>query len=646
MSILNIELERDDQGVITADTLPYDPPQKVRDVTVKVITDFDHANNIMSKPYREFDDMSLIQRMNDDQKVWNTFRGAGSDDIDEAWKSRAIRPIVRNRLISIAANLTGNLIFPKQFAQNENDEEDRAASRVMQSLNEWRANEAGYERNFLYAVISALVNPAVIYYTEFAEAFRTVKEKDPVSGAITERTILDDAYSGFQDTIVPLDEFFIENIYEHDIQKQNFVIWRKFISFETAETKYGHNSLFKQFVRPGIQTIFDEESGVFYQQKDPDLKDRLVEEVIAFHRKDGTRRVFTNGLMITDPDEPNPRQDFKFPFAKSGYELFDEGKFFYFRSAVQKMAIDEEVVNTLYRMLIDGTYLQIMPPTAVFGDEIIDSSVVKPGQVNSFAEGTKLETITTNNNLTAAMNTLNIVEASVNESSASPRSAGISESGQQTATEVARLERNAQINLGLFGKMIGFLVKDLGDLFNSDIIQYLTVGEVTEIAGAGGKLKFRKFLLPDTVNAGRKKTTKIMFDGEMKDITTEEQQLNDSFDILEQEGDLDADSEIMVVNPTLFRNLKFKSIVSPDVVTPPSDNLKKVLNLEQYDRAVQNPLADQEAVYRRLLLGSYDTTRDNPDEFVAEQQLGEVLGQPTSTSPVNAVQKAELGEVQ
>ena len=58
---------------------------------------------------------------------------------------------------------------------------------------------------------------------------------------------------------------------------------------------------------------------------------------------------------------------------------------------------------------------------------------------------------------------------------------------------------------------------------------------------------------------------------------------------------------------------------------PSSENVKKAMNLEAYDRAIANPLLDQEAVTRALLLRSYDATKDDPDRFISKcpkPQLG------------------------
>ena len=619
MSILNTELKKDNKGNIIAQKSNYQPAIEVQDRLSMIGNDFSTGNEIMNKTYREFNDLSLINRQSIDQRTYNAWQEPLSDNPDDAWKSNAVRPITRNKIISIAAHVTGSLIFPRLFAQNENDDEDKDAAIVMRDLMEWRAEQADYSKTFVYSIISALVNPAVIVHTEFSEVFRTVKEPND-KGGFDKETILDDLFSGYQDIIVPVDELYIENIYEHNIQKQGFLIWRKFPSFDSAQAKYGDNENFKKYVRPGVQIMFSDDDSTFYEAYDKDLEGRLVEELIYYNRSLDLQIVVVNGVMITDVDQPNPRKDKKYPFGKTGYELFDEGKFFYYRSLANKTSVDDDVVNILYRMIIDGTFLQLMPPTATFGEEEIDASVIAPGMNTAFESAdSKIQKIDVGGDLTAGYNALNKVESSISESSADPLQSGQALKGQQTAFEISRLEQNARTMLGLFGHMIGFLVKDLGELFVSDILQFMTVGDVMQVTSPASRIKFRNFIIPDRIVEGKKITRKIMFDMDLPEDQTADERLEGSFDLMEEEGGFDSDNHIMKVNPTLFRDIKFKVKVSPDVVTPPSDNVKKALNLEEYDRAIANPLVDQEAITRDLLLGSYEQTKEDTDKYIKKE---------------------------
>jgi len=656
-----LELLKDKRGRINNDKSDYQPNDKTVEITKMMQKDFDHATRIMDKPYREFNDKTLIDRQSIDQKRFNAWQEPSSNDPAESWKSNAVRPIARNKLISIAAHITRSLIMPVITAQNENSEEDKDAATVMRDLMEWRNDQADYEKTFLYSVVSAMVNPAVIINTEYCKATRKIKEpKD--DGSYEVKEVEDEVLSGFKDTLVPVDELYIENIYEHDIQKQNFLIWRKVISWETANHKYGKNDNFK-YVKPGIQVLFNEENETFYDQYDEELQERLVEEVIYYNRHDDLQLEFVNGIIMSKPDQCLRRKDKLYPFSKTGYELIDEGKFFYYKSLMFKMAADEQVVETLYRMIIDGTYLQVMPPVNLFGEEVVDSSVVIPGSVNTFQyDNTRIEPMTIGSNLSVGMSMLEKVESSMSESSSDARTAGQQGSGTQTKYEIAVLEQNARTMLGMFSQMIGFMVKDMGKLQIGDVIQHLTLGDLLGIADGASAVKFRKFTMPDRETETGTKTRTIEFENpaeleseaEMMGMEgVEDYELEKSYQVLEQEGNkLDNKTEIYKVNPEKFRDLRFKIKITPDVVTPPTEAMRKAMNLEAYDRAIQNPLANQELIFKDLLLNSYDKLRDDPDKYIMKQEQANPMAQALGAegggqgSPTGAVQQMmEQGQV-
>jgi hypothetical protein len=118
--------------------------------------------------------------------------------------------------------------------------------------------------------------------------------------------------------------------------------------------------------------------------------------------------------------------------------------------------------------------------------------------------------------------------------------------------------------------------------------------------------------------------------------------LEESFNLLDQEGGLEGKTQIYKVNPTLFRRMKYLVKVTPDVVTPPSENVKKALNLEEFDRLIALSFIDQEAVTRDLLLGSYSATKDDPDKYIKDQsqmQLQQALGATESPQTGGMAQK-------
>ncbi len=614
---------------------PTDDEKQVRDM---IIRHFTLGYETMYKPRREFNDMSVIGRMSVDQMAFNTYQPNNGEspegDLIKGWRSNAIRPIVRNKCISIAAHATAQLIFPKVFAFNDNSDTQDDAARVMEDLMEWSGEQCEYSRSSLNAVISAIVNPASITYTEFGEVYRTIKRQKDENGKWIPSKELDEDLSGFKDTPVPVDELYIENIYENDIQKQGWLIWRRVIGYDLASVKHGHYENWK-YVKPGVQIIFNDINQTFYESYDSNMRNDSVEEVYYWNKKLDVKLCLVNGILLSDFDNPNPREDKLYPFIKFGYENIDEGKFFYYKSLAFKMQSDANIVNTLYPMIIDGTYLNIFPPMINIGSETIGSDVIIPGGVTTLSDpNSKLTSVGVAENLKAGMDTLMKVEESVSESSEQPILNGDSSQSGTTAYEISRQEQNANTVLGLFIKMVAQYVRQYGRLRVGDILQNLTIVDVDKITDEP-ELVYKTFLVK---GKGKFENKKIQFTSEVSDEPIDgKTALNKSYDVMKEENRLGM--EIYKVNPTLFRELKYKVYVSPDVLHPRSDDLERAMKLELYDRAIQNPTADQEAVFKDFLLGAYKDIKE-PDDYISKQpqQAQQPMQQPQpQQSPLAAM---------
>ena len=598
---------RDRSGKIENPVSLYAPPQDVRDLISKVQQDYMVGHDILNKSWTEFNDRSVKEIMNDDQRAFNSYIEPRSQDPDESWRAQTVRPITRNKIISIAAHVTAALLFPNIFAQNDDDEEDKEAASVMKDIMEWIVDNSTYEKSFLFGIISALVNPAVIMKAEFAEVMQTIRERS-ADGTITKKEVLDDVLSGFMVNIVPVEELLITNIYEHEIQKQRALCRRRFVDYEEVRSLYGDYADF-QYVRPGVKMIFNSEDSMFYEQYDEE-NPTIVEEVTYYNRKEDLELVFVNGILVSEKDSPMTHRDYmnrpKYPFAKSGFEPVDEGRFFYYKSAVSKLGPDQELVDTLWNMIQDGTFLSLMPPIAVFGDEDINSSVIMPGKVTSFSKSTTTQNLLPSMNLNAGFNAIQLAENSITESSQDNLRSGVAGDSGRTAFEISRLERNAQIQLGLFGKMIGQLVKDFGYLMINNIIHHITVGQVDEITAGITRMKFKTLLLPEKDSGGKKVSKKLQFTDEFfGQMMGQDQLIEQSFSLMDKEGGYDSDTRIYKINPKMFRRLKFLLRVNPDDITPKNENFERVMKLEGYDRMIANPFVDQEAVTRDYLVSVF-----------------------------------------
>lgn len=640
---LSSKIELDKQGkLVDEKTTPsaYQPSDEEKDMLNVVRNDFVLGDLTMQKPRREFNDLSVLQRNAVDTLTWNTYQPNDGDALEgdnDSWRSSAIRPVTRNKVMGIAAHVTARLIYPHMFAYNDNSKEETTAAQVMNDLFEWSTTNitSTYMESSMFSVFSSLVAPASIVYTEHSNVYRPVRLPQ-LDGSVKVKQILDDDMSGFKEEVVPVDQFYIADFYEPDIQKQRFVIWRRIKDYTTSKERWGDYANFK-YVKPGVMNLYSDANSSFYETYDEDMHQYEVEEVLYWNKHLDLFEVVVNGILITASNNPNPREDKLYPFAKFFFEpISPQNRCFYGKSLVFKNMPDDKVINTLYPMVMDGTYLALMPPQMVTGGEIISSDVMIPGAVTtlSSSDASVKPLLTASQNLKAAYDAMLEVEKSMDESTISQQQMGQQISGDSTAYELSKMESNAKQMLGLFIKMETQYVKQLSRLRIGDIKQHMTLPELEQIEGSGGtKLVYRTFIVSDKNQTGSIGTRSVRFslDHPIKDMTKDDE-LSYSYKLLDEVG-ADSKNSLLSVHPALFRSLNYMAIVSPDVMTPMSQEIQRAFDLEQYDRMMNNPEFDPEEV-ARLLLTAYDKTRKDPDKYIVKKPMQSQQGTPAISAPV------------
>lgn len=634
---------QDDQTLMTAKNIAdnnyevsqYQMTSDEMDMRSTIIRHFGLGYVTMYTPRVEFNDLCVLDRMQIDQMSWNTYQpnngGPMWGDEMNAWRSRALKPIVRNKCISIAAHATARLIFPKVFAYDELSDTQEDAAQVMKDLMEWTGDQANYANTSLHATITALTDPVSIVYTEYGEVYRNVKREKGEDGAWVKEKMLDETLSGFKDEMCPCDEMFIENFYEPDWQKQGWLIRRKVYGYQLGEAKYKQKFKNWQYVRPGVQLIYNDANQSFYQVYDPNMRQWDVEEVTYWNKTMDVKIIMVNGVMLTEFDNPNPRNDKLYPFAVFGYELINN-RCAYYKSLAFKLQQDANIVNTLYPMIIDGTYLQIFPAMVQTGGEMIGADVIVPGAVTNLNDpNADLRAVQSTNpqGLKIGFDTLQAVDESLQDSASNPQDSTADQPSGTTAYEISRIEQNAATVLGLFIKMISKYVKEYGTLRMGDIIQYLTIADVDKITD-NPELVYKTFLLHDKQTNGKAKSRKIQFTNDMpEEELTEGESLQHSYNVLDEQGGADSNMELYKVNPAKFRDLKYMLTIDADVLNPRSEDLERAFDLETYDRLIMNPMADQEEALKLLLMTNPKTKKD-PDKFISQQQPTDPLASATA----------------
>lgn len=602
----------------------YNPTPAERDCRTDFLKDFRNGWQTMQLPRPEFNDMSLYQRHIIDMLAFNTYQENDGNPMLEdrlgGWKSQAIRPIIRNKAIAMSAHRTARQLVPKVFAYNEEDDAQESDAQVMSYLIDWAREQADYPHMALLRDLQAIYSPISWGYSEYTQVYRTVKDTKGADGVWTTKEILDEDNSGFQHLPISTDQVFFPDFFEKDCQKQDFLILRRIISYDKFKAKYPQSMYPNaQFVQPGIVVVMDDANRGFYNVYDPHMRQFEVEEVIRWRKSTDSKEIMVNGVLLSEPGEANPRMDHQYPFDCFYYLPINE-RCIAGKSLVFAMQSDANIVNQFYQLLIDFATLNQAPPTITTGSDKVGVDVFVPGLNLAFSDkDVKVEALRTGDGsqLKATADVLDRVEASVAESSQDPIQQGqVPSSTPSTAYEISRIEQNAATVLGLSLKfMLNSHVIPYGKLLVSDILQYMTLADASRVTADEG-LVYKTFYAKEPGQVG--KTNKIQFDANMPDTMTDDEKMDMSFKLLVQQGGIKSDTVLWKVNPLKFRLFKYTFTVDGDVLNPRSADLTRAADLETYDRAIASPVADQEKIFKDLLMSTNPKTSRDPSAYVAK----------------------------
>lgn len=619
---------------LTAST--YQPNQDVLKLFQLCQREYDKAYRLMHKPLDEFDGYSLLDRTRIDQGTFGALVGVQWLPEHKKWRWRGRKNTARNKLISILAHILAAMLYPYVNASNERNEEDKITARVMRILIEHHLKKAGYEVEFLFMVLSALVHPAVFIMVEYVEAWRTVKQR-LMNGDIKVTKAVDDLLTGLKLHNLPIDEVMLTDYYT-PLVLQRCVIRQRRISYDQARAEHsGKYTLDGQdvfnFVQAGKTRVMIAAEGETLFDVDWDEADQdYVQELTFYFPYDDLEVKWVGGVLIgeyTDPMNRNMMSHRRMslvdnewitvpmlPIAMAYFEPIDPtGRFVFGKSGAFKEYWDDKFLNTMQQLVHDATYLDVIKVHFISGAQNINGAVMVPGASVTLPQGASVTPYSMGPNLAALYNAITMQKDDMSESTQDKIMQGSVEKGV-TAYATSKAEANARVFLGVFGVFLANLVRQIGELTIDCIIQHTTTGEIDATVPEAIRMKYREFVTRGT-EKGKKVTNKIVFTDEfMGREFTDEEIKEMEWNMYEANGGYKSDQRTYKANPYLLARTRYSLQVDADQITDRSmgnDRQKKMLAFQMLTDPRVVPFTDQEAVVEDFVIEEF--AEGDPDRY-------------------------------
>jgi len=609
----------------------YQPSKEVADFSSYVKRDYARGNDILTRSWIELNNRSVIEDQDRGKRTFNAFVDEEIEDPATAWQWRGTRSKARNQAIAMHAQLTSGYIIPMFMAQNDGDEEDENFSEMMRDAVEWMVNNSSYKESFIQAAMGMLVNPVTYMGAEYIEVFQKIKER-ALDGTLTTTEVLDEVLSGFNAPVYNAEEILISNVYEQNIQKQRFIIKRRFIEYQEAQAKYNYHDNW-MFVQPGVRAIYNEDNGAFYDIKDDDHP-HLVEEVIYMNRRDDTEVAFVNGIYMGDPNvDANPikhrdnRNAPKYNVVPFGYQRINE-HFFYYKSLMAAQYWDNQLLDAQYQIGMNRAFLDANMPIAISGTDKVDTDVIFPSSVVAFEDPqTRATPLLPQANLAGIFTAMDRVESSMEEGSVSATTAGQLPQASQKATSVAIAQKNAETMIKGVGKNLAQSIVQYGDLMKDIVINHVVIPQLVELGDSNTKLKYPTMVLNNKMVGGKEMTKVIRFEESFlgKQMTRKEQ-IRLSMKLLEEVGYPRNKKHLYLVNPALFSRYRYLTRVEPERMFPENEEFRQAMMSQIYAQFATNPYIELESLTRKTLHAFFRSDTEDlmkkPGEQGAELGVG------------------------
>lgn len=559
---------------------PYTPDDEEQKYIQEALGGFITARNVMMRQYEYFNGRNLFECIDDWTKRWNGYIPPLNPLINqESWN--IFYNFTRNSIIAYLAHVALN---PPDVAIEAVNKKSKAQSKKfaasLEDLNQYSLNAENGDARFLETATEAAVKGTVVVYEGYMKNFqteKTIESFDAVTGRVKykkrERVIFDNCFQ----QVIPLEDFYITNAYQSDVQKQPQIIWRRLTTYFEAQNEFSHYRNWK-YVRPGAYT-YAQEMNTFYRQAQlADLPMDRVEILRYYCRRTNSHIILCNGVVMYSG--PIPFKDGMYPFAKTVNEPF-ANEFFWGQGMPGKYMGEQDMINSFINMMGQKTTNSLLP-TGLSSDldDLIEDDVIEMGKMRQVSDINKWKFFESPEVNSGEFNMFNTVLGLAKDTA----NVMPSLSGKVTARQILLQQQQLTDKISYNINYLEAFEVDRTKLRVSHILQFYAIPRIERITGNTGKeieqLAYRDIHVPNTkLSDGRKGTKVVKIIGGEHENPDDRAKLADELSVTEMMGEAQGiPTEAIAISADLFQDFD----VSVQVI--PNSSLKRNQALEQAAR--------------------------------------------------------------
>ena len=543
----------------------YQPNPSEREAWMTVLQRITESRIVVWRNYNQFNNRTLFDAIDDNTKRWNGYV-VPTDLVGGNPSSNIFLNFTRNTIISYLSKVGMQLPEPKILAVNKKTNVvNKHLANVLKDLNDYSLNQENGPARLLEVALETAIKGTGIVYEGYMKSEQKMKtpiyfraEDGKMIYANDTRTIYDDCYQ----KIIPLEDFYISNPYEPNLQMQPFVIWKRITTYDEAYWEFHHYKNWN-YVRPGAYALTQEPTTFYRNKLYTELNQSQVEVLRYYNRRENQHIVTINGIVMYDG--PIPFKDGKYPFAKYICEPFDNF-FFWGMSMGQKFMGEQDTMNTDINMMLDKMYGGLLP----YGlssdlDDLIEDDTLAPNKIRKVGDINKwkFDTLPGVNAGEQAMFQTILNLAKENSGISGGGDAYSPRGGKLNVRQVLLQQQEAMQKITFPMNFLEDGERDRTELRINHLLQFYSIPRIQRVLGKSGKevesLFYRDVKLSDVTLSNGKKGSRVikLIDGDLN--PDEKQRIADELSVLEETGNIQGTpTEALSVPVQMFNDYDYQ----------------------------------------------------------------------------------------